>query len=85
MLLGFADSSGTFETNRTISLARADAVRAALSGLGSDFDGSRLVLKAYSELMPVDCNNTEKGRSKNRRVEVWLKGQITSSALRGSQ
>ncbi len=85
LLLGFADSSGTFETNRTISLARADAVRAALSGLGSDFDASRLVLKAYSELMPVDCNDTEKGRSKNRRVEVWLKGQITSSALGGSQ
>ena len=73
LLLGFTDASGTFATNRTISLARADAVRAALSGLGNIFDASRLVLKAYSELMPVDCNDTEKGRTKNRRVEVWLK------------
>ncbi|MBX2804799.1 MAG: OmpA family protein, partial [Hyphomicrobiales bacterium] len=73
LLLGFADSSGTFDMNRAISLARADAVRAALTERGAGFDASRLVLKGYGELMPVDCNNSEKGRAKNRRVEVWVK------------
>lgn len=74
LLLGFADSSGAFEANRIVSLARADAVRVALADAGrKKIDMSRIVVKGYSELMPVDCNDTENGRAKNRRVEVWMK------------
>lgn len=75
MLLGFADASGPFAANRTVSLARAAGVRDALAAAGAGaIDAAKIVVKAYGEIMPVDCNNTEDGRAKNRRVEVWVKG-----------
>lgn len=75
ILIGFTDSSGPLLTNTTVSLARATAVRDALvAAAGSTIDPSKIVVKAYGEMMPVDCNITEDGRSKNRRVEIWVKG-----------
>jgi outer membrane protein OmpA-like peptidoglycan-associated protein len=29
-------------------------------------------VRGYGELMPVACNDSETGREKNRRVEIWL-------------
>lgn len=74
LLLGFTDTSGPFPTNTTVSLARAMAVRnALLAAGGGKLDTAKLTVKAYSEIMPVDCNGTEDGRAKNRRVEIWVK------------
>jgi len=69
MLLGFADSTGDFGMNMRLSKARANAVQEALRGAG--FTGA--VTKAYSEMAPVACNDTDKARNFNRRVEVWVK------------
>jgi phosphate transport system substrate-binding protein len=75
MLLGFADSTGPFAANRTVSLARAASLRDALVAAGGgQIDAAKILVKAYGEIMPVDCNNTEDGRTRNRRVEVWVKG-----------
>jgi phosphate transport system substrate-binding protein len=75
LLLGFADASGTFPVNLALSHDRAASVRTALLAAGQGaVDPGKIVIKAYGELMPVDCNNTEDGQAKNRRVEVWVKG-----------
>ncbi len=69
MLLGFADSVGSYEPNLKLSLGRAEAVEAALRTAG--YSGA--ITKGYSELAPVACNDTPENREFNRRVEVWIK------------
>lgn len=73
VLAGFTDTSGTFEQNRKLSLARAAAVRDALLGASNgSLKPEQITAKGYSELVPVACNDTELGRERNRRVEVWI-------------
>jgi phosphate transport system substrate-binding protein len=95
LLLGFADSGGPFEANRSISLARAETVRnAVLADGGNKIDPRNVVARGYSETLPVDCNTTAEGRAKNRRVEVWMRDQprqapatvrVAPAAPKGSQ
>jgi len=73
LLAGFTDTSGPFEQNRQLSLSRAKAVREALLTASSgSLKPDQIVAKGFSELVPVACNDTEIGRERNRRVEVWL-------------
>jgi len=73
LLAGFTDTSGGFEQNRSLSHLRASAVRDALvAASNGSLKAERFVVKGYSELVPVACNDTETGRQRNRRVEVWL-------------
>ncbi len=72
-LIGFADTEGSFQTNLTLSLSRAEAVRSAILRAGKGrIETSRLLVKGYGELAPVACNDTRAGKSFNRRVEVWV-------------
>jgi phosphate transport system substrate-binding protein len=71
LLLGFADSTGTFEANRAISLSRASSFKDALAGEG--VPAAQIMVKAYGSLLPVACNSNETGKERNRRVEVWVK------------
>ena len=66
-LLGFADNVGGFGPNLTLSLNRAEVVRAELARKGVAVHTS-----GFSYLMPVADNAVPDGRSKNRRVEVWV-------------
>ncbi len=69
LLFGFADSTGSREVNNALSLSRAKVVEdqfvqrglkpAEVRGFGSD--------------LPVASNDTDEGREKNRRVEIWVK------------
>jgi outer membrane protein OmpA-like peptidoglycan-associated protein len=46
-------------------------VRQAL--LRKDLQTARLIdTRGYGPALPVACNESEAGREKNRRVEVWL-------------
>ncbi len=73
LLAGFTDTSGPFEQNRLLSLARATAVRdALLAASNGSLKPEQIVVKGFSELVPVACNDTELGRERNRRVEVWI-------------
>ena len=66
-LLGFADSKGTPQANRSLSLNRAKVV-------AERFQRQGIQTEAYglSSEMPVGNNATDDGRDKNRRVEVWV-------------
>ena len=70
LILGHADSSGSLELNRQISIERAAAVTAIfrLSGLKND----RLMRKGVGPDMPRAANDSAEGRAINRRVEVVL-------------
>ena len=66
-IVGHTDSKGNDKKNRKLSLDRADAVREQL--IKSDIDGDRLTTRGAGEDEPLDSNETEEGRAKNRRIE----------------
>jgi phosphate transport system substrate-binding protein len=68
LLAGFADTVGSFGSNKALSDARAQAVQRALGPI----PGPRIQNKGYRELAPASCNDTDLARQYNRRVEVWI-------------
>ncbi len=69
MLLGFADGKGNADTNKRLSEDRAKAVEQEFKQRGI----TPVVVTGLGSLLPVATNDTEEGREKNRRVEIWLK------------
>lgn len=67
-LKGFASSEASAAYNRQLSKRRNLSVRNYLTGKG--IAASRISMTAFGEENPADTNDTEDGRSKNRRVEV---------------
>lgn len=67
---GHTDSSGSDQYNQTLSEKRAQAVAGYLSGQG--VKSQRLMAIGAGETRPVASNDTEQGRSANRRVEITL-------------
>ncbi len=67
---GHTDNTGTAEINMKLSQERADAVRNYLIQKG--ISATRISSKGYGDTMPVADNNTEDGKSKNRRTEVTV-------------
>jgi outer membrane protein OmpA-like peptidoglycan-associated protein len=65
---GHADATGPHDYNVTLSKRRAKAVSAYLRAQG--VTGGRLDEKGYGEDQPVAENDSESGRSKNRRVDI---------------
>jgi len=56
--------------NMALSLRRAKAIANILISHGISPD--RISVIGYGDTQPIDSNNTEEGRAKNRRVEVKL-------------
>ena len=67
---GHTDNTGNAEANKKLSQERADAVKAYLSGKG--IESSRLTATGYGQERPIGSNDTDEGRSLNRRVEIHL-------------
>ncbi len=67
---GHTDSVGAAATNLRLSEERANAVRDTLVNNGVSAD--RLTTLGLGEVLPIDSNETEQGRSNNRRVDVIL-------------
>jgi len=65
---GYASSDGTLEINQTISQARADAFKKYL--VSKNIAENRIVASGKGIENPVASNDTNAGRSKNRRVEI---------------
>ena len=75
VVVGFTDNKGPFDPNLLISQQRAEAVMAQLQAAADkgQLDGVDLKAQGFGELEPVACNSHPKGRSTNRRVEIWIK------------
>jgi phosphate transport system substrate-binding protein len=69
LLLGFADGVGGASKNLTLSKDRARAVAVQLESRGI----RPAVVTGFGKDLPVASNDTEEGREKNRRVELWLR------------
>lgn len=67
---GHTDNQGSDNINIPLSQKRADAVRAYL--LGKGLKDNQIEAKGYGAEKPVASNDTEAGRSRNRRVEIVL-------------
>lgn len=65
---GHTDNVGLAESNQALSEARAAAVKAWLVGQG--IAGDRLATAGFGDTRPVETNDTEEGRARNRRVEL---------------
>jgi outer membrane protein OmpA-like peptidoglycan-associated protein len=68
---GYTDNVGTPQSNKTLSLARAQAVLTAVSGAG--VGASRMTAVGHGQEDPVADNSTEEGRAQNRRVNLVKK------------
>jgi OOP family OmpA-OmpF porin len=67
---GHTDNTGTVEHNKTLSMARADAVKAYLVGKGVAED--RIATRGAGSDEPIDDNAKAEGRAKNRRIEFAI-------------
>lgn len=69
-LAGHTDSKGSRTYNIDLSQRRAQSVADYLTSKG--IDASRIVCKGYGPDKPIADNDTEEGRSKNRRTEIII-------------
>lgn len=67
---GHTDNVGTESYNRTLSMKRAQAVYDYL--ISSGIDKKRMKYRGFGTKVPVASNETEEGRSLNRRVEIMI-------------
>lgn len=74
---GHTDSRASDAYNQSLSLRRADAVRAAFDEMG--VTRARFSVEGHGERQPVASNSSAAGMQQNRRVEVTLLGQRADS------
>jgi outer membrane protein OmpA-like peptidoglycan-associated protein len=65
---GHTDSTGSAQANRTLSLARAESVKAHLVSVG--FPADKISTVGHGPDRPVADNSSPEGRANNRRVEI---------------
>ena len=67
-LIGYTDNIGTIDYNQKLSEQRAKAVKNLLIEYGVNEDRINYIGNNYDN--PLASNETEHGRSRNRRVEI---------------
>ena len=70
-IVGHTDSTGSAAVNNPLSVERAQSVRDYLVTRG--VAGARVEPAGRGDREPVAENNTDAGRAKNRRVEIFLR------------
>lgn len=68
VLNGHSSAEGTVEHNMSLSVDRANAVKSYLINAG--INGNNLTIKGHGQAQPVSSNDTDEGRTLNRRVEI---------------
>ena len=74
---GHTDSVGDAAANQALSERRAAAVRDALVARG--VEAARIESVGYGATRPIADNRTEGGRQKNRRIEIVLADEQSTS------
>ncbi|HUR88066.1 MAG TPA: OmpA family protein [Ramlibacter sp.] len=74
--VGHTDSVGSDGYNQSLSVRRAEAVKAYLVSKG--IEKNRVYTEGKGEKQPVADNKTAEGRAKNRRVEIEVVGTRSS-------
>lgn len=67
---GHTDYIGRVTYNKDLSLKRASSVASQLRSKG--VSGREMLVRGFGEGYPVATNNSEEGRSRNRRVEIII-------------
>ena len=75
IITGHTDNVGAAEFNQTLSLRRAESVKAYAIKMG--LDGSNIQTVGRGETNPIADNKTAEGRAANRRVDVEIRGTRT--------
>jgi outer membrane protein OmpA-like peptidoglycan-associated protein len=70
-VVGFTDSSGTYENNMVLSQKRANSVGQYLQSQG--IIAGRIVTQGMGPQNPIASNETAEGKQANRRVELILR------------
>ena len=78
---GHTDNTGSAETNRVLSLARANS-RARLPRRPRASRRSAFRVVGLGPDQPVADNDTSQGRARNRRVEIILTGDPVTEGVR---
>jgi len=69
LLFGFADSTGGSQVNQKLSEDRAKTVEQQFQQRGLHPG----IVRGFGSDLPVASNDTDEGREKNRRVEIWVR------------
>ncbi len=69
-LTGHTDNTGDVDANQRLSVDRANAVKAMLVSGGVPFD--RISTAGYGQSRPIAANDTDEGRTRNRRIELTV-------------
>ena len=69
MLFGFSDSIGSPTANQALSLSRANVIERQLTLRGI----KPAIVRGFGPDLPVASNDTDEGKARNRRVEIWVK------------
>jgi phosphate transport system substrate-binding protein len=75
VLVGYADNQRGAQSFETLGMARANSVAASLDPTGVSVPSRNI--RTFGAQLPVASNDTPDGRSKNRRVEVWVRNGIS--------
>lgn len=70
LISGHTDNRGAVELNKKVSTSRAEAIQRLLVAKG--IEANRISAIGYGSEKPIANNNTEVGRSKNRRTEFEI-------------
>ena len=70
-IIGHTDNTGTDALNNRLSIERADSVRDYIVTRG--VAAGRVETAGRGEREPIADNNSDSGRAKNRRVEIFLR------------
>ncbi|MEM8871843.1 MAG: cell envelope biogenesis protein OmpA, partial [Pseudomonadota bacterium] len=73
-LVGFSDNQSSLADAAQASRVRAATIgQALIRRAGTAGADLRLRATGYGSLLPIACNETQQGRERNNRVEVWLR------------
>ena len=75
VIAGHTDATGVAEQNLQLSYARASAVRDWMQRMG-DIADSCFAVQGFAASQPIASNDTEAGRTANRRVDIHLVPQV---------